>query len=327
MVNELDNVFMSKKELKSEYSLESPETTQGYVVGSYANKSVCMKYNPGNIAVFTPSDADCSDIFAISQIIQCSKRSECLIVNDPDGRLYEATSKYLKYCGYEVSYEGYMQSYPDTLNRIFPIKSKKAFFTPKINMPHDAIEQDRWSELIRASLNESNQLPITYIFAHFADIKRIPDFERFIAVGHMYKVWFILLLNSIKELQQTYGIKSGSETILSNCSVQIFTGGSLDENNCKYMSKMIPPMASTVSTFEPYSITVIVSAQMSAYSVSANNEVIFTANKKLLICSIPLVPEQFLNSNERYKQLCDNGDNIIKESCEQLRKQLKRKRV
>ena len=81
-------------------------------------------------------------------------------------------------------------------------------------------------------------LPTTvhFVFDEFANIGRIPDFERTIAVTRSRNIAVSMIAQSLSQLKETYG-DNNAETIVNACDTLLYLGGKANETN-EEISKM-----------------------------------------------------------------------------------------
>lgn len=93
-----------------------------------------------------------------------------------------------------------------------------------------------------------DELPIYFILEEFANLKRIPDFERTIALIRSKKVSLSLIIQNISQLDHVYG-KDIANTILSNTASLLIYPGIREERTLKYVQQLLG--TSTKETFTP----------------------------------------------------------------------------
>lgn len=81
-------------------------------------------------------------------------------------------------------------------------------------------------------------LPTTvhFVFDEFANIGRIPDFERTIVVTRSRNIAVSMIAQSLSQLKETYG-DNNAETIVNACDTLLYLGGKANETN-EEISKM-----------------------------------------------------------------------------------------
>lgn len=97
--------WMNMSEFKTCLSLRSIADSDGIILGKMKGKIVSLPADTPlnrNIAIYGGPGSGKSRCFARSQIIQCVKREESIIVTDPKGELYADAYIYLKDHGYDV---------------------------------------------------------------------------------------------------------------------------------------------------------------------------------------------------------------------------------
>lgn len=75
-----------------------------------------------------------------------------------------------------------------------------------------------------------------FVFDEFANIGRIPDFERTIAVTRSRNIAVSMIAQSLSQLKETYG-DNNAETIVNACDTLLYLGGKANETN-EEISKM-----------------------------------------------------------------------------------------
>ncbi len=87
--------------------------------------------------------------------------------------------------------------------------------------------------LCAAALEDhGGSLPRTvhFVFDEFANIGRIPDFERTITVTRSRNIAVSMILQSLSQLKETYG-ENNAETIVNACDSLLYLGGKSNETN------------------------------------------------------------------------------------------------
>lgn len=87
--------------------------------------------------------------------------------------------------------------------------------------------------LCAAALEDhGGSLPRTvhFVFDEFANIGRIPDFERTITVTRSRNIAVSMVLQSLSQLKETYG-ENNAETIVNACDSLLYLGGKSNETN------------------------------------------------------------------------------------------------
>ena len=94
---------------------------------------------------------------------------------------------------------------------------------------------DEGAEALEA---HGGSLPTTvhFVFDEFANIGRIPDFERTIAVTRSRNIAVSMIAQSLSQLKETYG-DNNAETIVNACDTLLYLGGKANETN-EEISKM-----------------------------------------------------------------------------------------
>ncbi len=72
--------------------------------------------------------------------------------------------------------------------------------------------------------------PVHFVFDEFANIGRIPDFERTITVTRSRNIAVSMVLQSLSQLKAAYG-DDNAETIVNACDTLLFLGGKSNETN------------------------------------------------------------------------------------------------
>ena len=85
---------------------------------------------------------------------------------------------------------------------------------------------------------EGGQLPMPtfFILDEFANIGRIPDFDKKISTSRSRKISFSVILQNLDQLEAVY--KDSYETILGNCDTHIFLGSN-SQKTVEYFSKAL----------------------------------------------------------------------------------------
>lgn len=98
--------FMPLKEVPEVLDMVSDVRKHtGTILGKIEGKTVCVPLETrlnANIAVFGASGSMKTRAYCINRILQSITRRESLIITDPKSELYEKTSEYLRFEGYEV---------------------------------------------------------------------------------------------------------------------------------------------------------------------------------------------------------------------------------
>lgn len=79
--------------------------------------------------------------------------------------------------------------------------------------------------------------PVHFMFDEFANIGRVPDFERMITVTRSRNIAVSMILQSLSQLKETYGDNNAS-TIINACDTFVYLGGKSNETN-KEISEMV----------------------------------------------------------------------------------------
>ena len=72
--------------------------------------------------------------------------------------------------------------------------------------------------------------PVHFVFDEFANIGRIPDFERTITVTRSRNIAVSMVLQSLSQLKAAYG-EDNAETIVNACDTLLYLGGKSNETN------------------------------------------------------------------------------------------------
>ena len=90
----------------------------------------------------------------------------------------------------------------------------------------------------QADERDDNRLPIhtRFILDEFANIARIPDFEKKIATMRSREISVSIILQNLAQLKNEY--KDSWETIFGNCDTTLFLGGK-EPSTTKYLSELI----------------------------------------------------------------------------------------
>lgn len=78
------------------------------------------------------------------------------------------------------------------------------------------------------------QIPVMFFLDEFANIGKIPDFDRKIATARSRRLSFNVILQSLEQLENIYG--NNYETIVGNCDTHLFLG-STSAKTLEYFSK------------------------------------------------------------------------------------------
>lgn len=79
--------------------------------------------------------------------------------------------------------------------------------------------------------------PVHFVLDEFANLGRVPDFDRMMATARSRNVSFSVILQSVSQLEKGYG-KEGAKTIMDCCDTTLFLGGKSTETN-EMVSKMV----------------------------------------------------------------------------------------
>lgn len=97
--------FMSEKEMREVFEVDSIKNNDGILLGLYNNKPLFLPrdtYMNKNIAVFGASGSMKSRAYVRNYIFQAARRGESLVITDPKSEIYEDMAEYLKNEGYDV---------------------------------------------------------------------------------------------------------------------------------------------------------------------------------------------------------------------------------
>ena len=106
------------------------------------------------------------------------------------------------------------------------------FIVPDDNTTRHGIATMFITQLYKSLINEATkcnpsepQLPknVYFLLDEFANIPKIPEFDKKISVGRSRRVFFCLVVQSYSQLDKVYGEKDAS-TIRENCTFQIYIG-------------------------------------------------------------------------------------------------------
>lgn len=84
--------------------------------------------------------------------------------------------------------------------------------------------------------NSKLKVPIQFYLDEFANIGKIPNFERLIATIRSRGMGVVVILQSLAQLKASY--KEATDTIVGNCDTQIFLGGK-EQETLKSISEML----------------------------------------------------------------------------------------
>lgn len=82
----------------------------------------------------------------------------------------------------------------------------------------------------------SLNIPVVFFLDEFANIGKIPDFDRKIATSRSRKISFNVILQNLEQLENIYG--NSYETIVGNCDTHLFLG-STSAKTLEYFSKAL----------------------------------------------------------------------------------------
>ncbi len=108
-------------------------------------------------------------------------------------------------------------------------KSVVYFITPESHGTYDFIMNIFFSQLFQRLYEFGDQnggalpIPMFLILDEFANIGRIPNFERILSTCRSKKLHISIILQSIDQLEEIYDEKV-TQTIMANCSTQLFLG-------------------------------------------------------------------------------------------------------
>lgn len=97
--------WMTKKEVKDNLEVATPEEAEGVILGEMDNKAVCMPKDTRlnrHIAVFGASGTMKSRAVIRNALFQALKQNESVVITDPKGELYTDTAELYKQNGYDV---------------------------------------------------------------------------------------------------------------------------------------------------------------------------------------------------------------------------------
>jgi type IV secretion system protein VirD4 len=108
-------------------------------------------------------------------------------------------------------------------------KSAVYFITPESHGTYDFLMNIFFSQLFQRLYEFGDQnggalpIPMFLILDEFANIGRIPNFERILSTCRSKKLHISIILQSIDQLEEIYDEKV-TQTIMANCSTQLFLG-------------------------------------------------------------------------------------------------------
>lgn len=88
-------------------------------------------------------------------------------------------------------------------------------------------------------------VPVFFFLDEFANIGKIPDFERKVATARSRKIFFNIILQSLEQLEDIY--EGAYETIIGNCGTHLFLG-STSTKTLEYFSKALGEKTITAKT-------------------------------------------------------------------------------
>ena len=94
-------------------------------------------------------------------------------------------------------------------------------------------------ETNKKRLNKGSSMPIhvQLILDEFANIGKIPAFEKMVATMRKYELSVMVILQSLTQLQNMYEKNWGE--LSGNCDNTIYLGGGADTETCEWVSKLI----------------------------------------------------------------------------------------
>lgn len=99
--------------------------------------------------------------------------------------------------------------------------------------------KEAYIETNKKRLNKGSSMPVhvQLILDEFANIGKIPDFEKMVATMRKYELSVIIILQSLTQLQNMYEKNWGE--ITGNCDNTVYLGGGADTDTCEWISKLI----------------------------------------------------------------------------------------
>ena len=103
--------------------------------------------------------------------------------------------------------------------------------------------------LRKADANPDGRLarPVLFLCDEFANLGRIPDFERAISIARSRRMGFMLFIQSFEQVDVAYGAggqgRDIREIILDNCDALVFLGGGSALHTAEYLSDLCGPAA------------------------------------------------------------------------------------
>ena len=97
--------YMSYKEVKKVFEIDSVKNNNGILLGLYSNKPLFLPhdtYMNKNVAVFGASGSMKSRAYVRNYIFQATRRGESIVITDPKSEIYEDMAVFLKNEGYDV---------------------------------------------------------------------------------------------------------------------------------------------------------------------------------------------------------------------------------
>lgn len=134
---------------------------------------------------------------------------------------------------------------PNKIDLAKPGKEKCAYFVnvSDVDRSMDQLVNIFYSQIIQVLMQEANNnkdsrldIPVRFILDDFATNVYIPDFDKIISVIRSREISVSLILQSITQLDQLYGVHA-ARTIINNCDHFLYLGGH-DYETCQYISQM-----------------------------------------------------------------------------------------
>ncbi len=97
--------WLSEKELKNVFTLDTPDKVEGIIVGEHNGKVVAVPKDTNlnrHVAVFGASGTMKSRAIIRNALFQALRQGESVVVTDPKGEMYEDTAELYRQNGYEV---------------------------------------------------------------------------------------------------------------------------------------------------------------------------------------------------------------------------------
>lgn len=152
-------------------------------------------------------------------------------------------------------------------------------------------------------------VPVRLLLDEFANIGKIPNFDKLIAVFRSRNISASIILQEKTQLKTLY--KDASNTIIGNCNSQLFLGGT-EESTLKSMSEMLGKQTIEYKTINKS----MGSSKSYSQNVTRTGRALMTTDELLVLpnemCILqirgarPFLSEKFpLEQHERYRMLSD----------------------